>query len=44
MKKQVVMLAVAALFSGNVWAAPETVLEKQMHWKIQYMVQLKLGP
>lgn len=28
MKKQVVMLAVAALFSGNVWAAPETVLEK----------------
>lgn len=28
MKKQVVMLAVAALFLGNVWAAPETVLEK----------------
>lgn len=28
MKKQVVMLAVAALFSSNVWAAPETVLEK----------------
>lgn len=28
MKKQVVLLAVAALFSGQVWAAPETVLEK----------------
>lgn len=28
MKKQVLLLAVAALMSGQVWAAPETVLEK----------------
>ena len=44
MKKQVLTLLMASLISGTAFAAPGTVTEKQMFWKLLYMVPYKMVP